>query len=134
MGIGALTAEPLLVKLTTSSRLLRAEGMRMETESRSAPSVITAKGPSSTSISSPEVSSSPVQGTLANDLLLFRKRRGWNQRQAASELGIPRVWLSLWESGKALPDWTQASLLAEKYGTTVSRLFGSHAAEFLARR
>ena len=64
----------------------------------------------------------PVRG-FQNDLALYRQRANLNQRQAAKALEMPRTWLSLWESGTAVPNWEQAQKLAQFYGTTVSALY-----------
>lgn len=61
---------------------------------------------------------------LGRCLALARDRRGLSQAAAADSIGVTRVTLSAWETGRGEPLATDLQRLARLYGLTLDQLTG----------
>ncbi|GHU72152.1 hypothetical protein AGMMS49992_07500 [Clostridia bacterium] len=61
---------------------------------------------------------------LPDRLRELRSARGWNQREAAAELGIELSKYNKWENGVYSPDYDALIHVARFYGTTTDYLLG----------
>lgn len=55
---------------------------------------------------------------ISTNLVFLRKRRGHNQNQVASNLGISQGTLSLWERGIVNPPYEKLKQLSMYYGVS----------------
>jgi|GEM_PF-4821534 len=60
---------------------------------------------------------------IPNDIRLWRRKRGYNQRRFAKELGINRSRISLWEQGRTLPSWENLNKITELLLCQASQLY-----------
>jgi transcriptional regulator with XRE-family HTH domain len=49
----------------------------------------------------------------------YRKKRGWNQTQAAKVMGVQRTSLNRWENGKEMPNGESMTKLSDHLGIPV---------------
>lgn len=60
---------------------------------------------------------------IPNELTNFRWRFNYQQKDAAKILGVPQSKLSLWESGKVMPDSRHIMRLKKLYKATYEDLY-----------
>lgn len=61
---------------------------------------------------------------LGEKIALFRKQKGWRQKQLAAELDVHPRHITRWETGKVQPRPDTLNKLARLMGTTVEDLRG----------
>lgn len=66
---------------------------------------------------------------VADNLIYYRKRAGLTQAEVAAHINYSDKSVSKWERGDGCPDAYVLSLLAEKYGVTISELTSERGAE-----
>lgn len=65
--------------------------------------------------------------TINSRIVSLRKDAGLSQQQLADDLNLSRRAVSLWETGRRVPDLQSALLLADYFHTTLDRLVkGEH--------
>lgn len=62
--------------------------------------------------------------TLSENLLAFRKQKGYTQEQVAIKLNISPQAISKWETGQSMPDMSLLLDVAELYDCSLDELFG----------
>lgn len=50
--------------------------------------------------------------TLADKIIMLRKRQGWSQEELASRLNVSRQSVSKWEMAQSVPDLNKIVLLS----------------------
>ena len=66
---------------------------------------------------------------VADNLIFYRKRAGLTQAEVAAHINYSDKSVSKWERGDGCPDAYVLSLLAEKYGVTISELTSKRSEE-----
>ena len=66
---------------------------------------------------------------VADNLIFYRKNAGFTQAEVATHINYSDKSVSKWERGDGCPDAYVLSLLAEKYGVTISELTTERAEE-----
>ena len=66
---------------------------------------------------------------VADNLIFYRKRAGLTQAEVAAHINYSDKSVSKWERGDGCPDAYVLSLLAEKYGVTISELTSERSEE-----
>lgn len=65
--------------------------------------------------------------TISTRIVSLRKDAGLSQQQLADDLNLSRRAVSLWETGRRVPDLQSALLLADYFHTTLDHLVkGEH--------
>lgn len=59
---------------------------------------------------------------LADELIHYRKQKGWSQEELAQQLGVTRQSISKWETGLATPDLDKIIQLSELYEVSLDTL------------
>lgn len=59
-----------------------------------------------------------------NNIKKYRELRGMTQDELSRRVGVDRVTIANWESGKTEPKLSHALKLAEVLGTTVEKIAG----------
>ena len=54
--------------------------------------------------------------SIAKNIKMIRKQKGWTQQQMADFLFVTRQTVSNWENGRALPDLETIEQISEKLG------------------
>lgn len=66
---------------------------------------------------------SRIAAKFPNRIREFRIRAGWNQRELAGKIAVPRSTMASWERGQFLPALPAAIQLAKALGTFVEALY-----------
>ena len=68
-----------------------------------------------------------VNDTLAENILMQRKRKQLSQRELARQLGVTAQAVSKWEKAKSAPDISMLPMLADAFGCHIDELFSREA-------